>query len=153
RAWGAVTAAARPFAPRYFLARDGRAVVGAALILRPRALGPLVAPMAIVERGPVVADLENLERVLVPLLPAARPRGIAGLKVMPYWADAEAIECERVLAAAGFRRSQTLDGAHAVTMRIDLCGKTADEIFAGSERAKLRNQLRKAESLGVVARR
>jgi lipid II:glycine glycyltransferase (peptidoglycan interpeptide bridge formation enzyme) len=48
---------------------------------------------------------------------------------------------------------QELDGAHASTLRVDVGGKDDDAILAGSERKKLRYELKNAEKAGARVRR
>lgn len=153
RAWAPVAVAGRRFVPHYFLARRGGSVVGAALILRPRAVGPVLLPVAIVERGPVTAEVDDLPDVLAALRRALRRRGVIRLQVMPYWADREADLATRHLARAGFRSVQAFDGAHARTLRVELVGKTDATVFAGKPGEALRRKLRQAEKAGATARR
>ena len=152
-AWAKVAVAGRPRVARFFLAREGERVVGAAVVLRPRAVGPLLTPVAILERGPVCADPADLERVLRALVGAARRSGAARIAVMPYWADDDAARAEASLARAGFRDVQELDGAHASTLRLDIDGKDDGAILAGADRKKLRYELRTAERAGATVRR
>jgi hypothetical protein len=155
RAWVPAALAGRRFAARWFLARGDRdaRVIGAALVLRVRAFGPFTAPMAIVERGPVVADLADLGDVLGALRRACLARGILRLQVMPYWADDDADEAERILARSGFACVHTPASAHARTLRVTLAGKDGDAIFAGKAGESLRRKIRQAEKAGCVARR
>jgi lipid II:glycine glycyltransferase (peptidoglycan interpeptide bridge formation enzyme) len=151
-AWAPVATAGKKRAARFFLARSGGRVVGAALVLRPNA-GPLVAPVALVERGPVVDEIESLCDVLVALVSTARLHGVARITAMPYWAGDDAERAEAALARAGFTNVQELDGAHASSLRVDVGGKTDDAILAGSERKKLRYELKNAERAGATVRR
>jgi lipid II:glycine glycyltransferase (peptidoglycan interpeptide bridge formation enzyme) len=137
---------------RFFLAREGARVVGAALVLRQMA-GPLPLPAIIVERGPVVDDPKDVSRVLASLLAAARRNGVLRVQVMPYWAGVDAANVERLLTEQRFRCVQDLGGAHAVTLRLDIAGKSDEAILAGKERESLRRELRKAEKAGATARR
>ncbi len=152
RAWGPVAIAGRPATLRYFLAREGGRVIGAAMIVRPMA-GPLPLPVAILERGPVVADPEDVGRVVQALVGKARLHGVARVQVMPYWAGDDVAKVESQLAAAGFTKVQEADGAHAVTLRMDIGGKADDAILAGKERESLRRKLRQAEKAGATVRR
>jgi lipid II:glycine glycyltransferase (peptidoglycan interpeptide bridge formation enzyme) len=154
RAWASVATAGRRLVPFHFLARDAAgAVVGAALVLRPRVVGQLAGPVAIVERGPVVAQPQDLSRVIPALVRAAQKHGVVRVQVMPYWADAEADVATRALAASRMRDVQSLDGAHAATLRIDIANKSDDEILAGKDKKKLRYELKHAEKLGARVRR
>ena len=152
RAWGPVASAGRPVSLRYFLARDEGRLVGTALVLRPMA-GPLPLPVAIVERGPVCRDPADVTRVAAALVAQARAHGVARVQVMPYWAGDDVAIVDSALAAAGFSRAQELDGAHAVTLRIDLAGKSDDAILAGKERESLRRKIRQAEKAGATVQR
>jgi hypothetical protein len=150
RAWAPVAVAGRRFTSRWLLVRGRGRVLGAALVLRPRAVGPLALPVAIVERGPVVDDLADLAEVLAALRRACPGR----VQVMPYWADDEADRAERILADAGFNASAAFDGAHARTLRVDLTDKKDEAaIFAGKQGESLRRKLRQADKAGAVARR
>ena len=152
-AWASVAVAGRRRHARFFLARRGGRAIGAAVVLRPRAWGPLLAPIAIVERGPVCADPSDLEIVVRALAREARRHGVARISVMPYWAGDDAVVAEAALARAGFRDVQARDGAHARTVRVDVGGRSDAEILAGPERKKLRYELRNAEREGIVVRR
>jgi lipid II:glycine glycyltransferase (peptidoglycan interpeptide bridge formation enzyme) len=151
RLWSGVACAGRPFEACLVLVRDaGGAVVGAAQVLRARA-GGLPLPYATIERGPVVAEPAALAGVLRAIARAARRRGIARLVVMPYWpAAAGALAA---LRAGGWRCIQTAAGAHAATLRLPLGGLAPDQLFAGSEHKKLRQEIRYAERAGARARR
>jgi Acetyltransferase (GNAT) domain len=140
RAWGPVAIAGRPMTLRYFLARDGGRVVGAATILRPMA-GPLPLPVAIVERGPVAADPADVGRIAQALV------------VMPYWAGDDVATVESQLAAAGFSNVQAPDGAHTVTLRLEIGARSDEAILAGKDRESLRRKLRQAEKAGATVRR
>ena len=153
RAWAALTTATRPLAARYVVVRDPARIVGSALVLRPRALGPLVAPVARVERGPVCANVADLARVLQAIVATSRRHGVARLQVMPYWTDGEAADAEAALARTGFRSVQGVDGAHVATLRIDVGGKSDAEILAGKDRETLRRKLRQAEKAGAIVHR
>jgi lipid II:glycine glycyltransferase (peptidoglycan interpeptide bridge formation enzyme) len=136
--------------PRWVLARDRGRIVGAALVLRPHLRG-LPLPAALVERGPVTHDPDDVERVAEALAQAARRRGIARVQLMPYWAGEDAARVEALLVRARFRRVQAFDGAHAMTLRMDIAGKD-DAILAGKEKEQLRRKLRQAEKAGAVVR-
>jgi lipid II:glycine glycyltransferase (peptidoglycan interpeptide bridge formation enzyme) len=154
RGWAKLATTGRRFDTRWFLAREaGGAVVGAALVLRPRAIGPLALPVAIVERGPVVAAPDDLARVVPAFVSVARKHGVARVQVMPYFADADAERAEAALAAAGLRDVQELDGAHAATLRLAIAGKTDDAILEGKDRKKLRYELKHAAKIGATVRR
>lgn len=146
RAWAPVAVAGRRFAVRYFLARRAGEVVGAGLVLRPRAVGPIVAPAAILERGPVVDRIEDLPDVLR----ALRRRLPGRVQVMPYFADEEAKAVERVLAENGFQSVHEFSSAHARTLRVDLMPK---DLFAGKAGESLRRKIRQAEKAGATTRK
>lgn len=153
RHWAKIATAAKPCAPRYFLARrDGR-VVGAALVLRTRILGALALPFAQIERGPVCDDPEDLPDVLESLLDQTRRHGILRLSVMPYWADEARPRIERLLKERGFSDVQSYAGSHVRALRLDLSSLSADGPFAGSEFTKLRKELRRSERAGATSRR
>jgi Acetyltransferase (GNAT) domain len=149
RAWAPVAVAGRRFVTRFLLVRRRGEVIGAALVLRPRAVGPFALPLAIVERGPVVDDLENLPEVLG----ALRRRCPGRVQVMPYWAEGDADHAERILARGGFRPVQDWGSAHARTLRVELAGRDEAALFAGKQGESLRRKLRQADKAGATARR
>jgi lipid II:glycine glycyltransferase (peptidoglycan interpeptide bridge formation enzyme) len=150
RAWAKLATASKPFAPIYFLARrDGR-VVAAALVLRTKLLLPL--PVAQIERGPVCDDPNCLPEVLVTLLHHARAHGILRLSVMPYWSGEEKPLVEEILRRQGFADRQTFGGRHARTLRLDLAQLPDDETFAGRALHQVRQNIRRAERAGAIAR-
>lgn len=152
RPWAEVARAGAHVRTSFAIVRREGTVVGAALVLRPVALG-LALPWAWVERGPVVADVASLAEVTRALARALRRRGVARLRVMPYWADDDAARAEGLLRAAGLRDVQTADGPHACTLRIDLAGATDADLFAGKSKEQVRWRARQAEKAGAVARR
>jgi hypothetical protein len=147
RAWADVAGSYRRIRKRFFLARKGARVVGAALVVRP---GPGPLPVGIVERGPVVDAPEDLPDVLAALRRATLARGMLRLLVMPYFGGDEADAIERMLHDARFRSVQAFDGAHARTLRVDLREK---DLFAGKAGESLRRKIRQGEKAGAVARR
>jgi hypothetical protein len=152
RSWVRLTTAAYPLRPRYFLARDGGGVVvGAAAALKFSGLGAAF-PAAWVERGPVVRDIAALPAVLAALTGVARRRWNVYLRVMPYFANKDVAEVEGCLVAAGFRNVQKPSGSHAATLRVEIGGLSDEEILAGSDRKKLRQELRIAARAGAKAR-
>lgn len=151
-AWAKVAVAGRPRTARFFIARSRGRIVGTALVLLP-AVGPLHAPVAVIERGPVCDDPADLDRVLAALVRVARRHGVVRLSAMPYWADEDAARAEASLVRAGFRDVQTPDGAHATTLRMDVGGKTDEAILAGKERATMRKWLNGASRVGATVRR
>jgi hypothetical protein len=146
-AWAAVAASdPRLTLSCVLLERDGR-LVGSALVSRPRVLGvPL--PWAWVDRGPVVADVDELPACLEALGRAALRRGVVRLGVMPYWAGEQASHAERLLAAARYRVVQRADGPHARTLRIGLTAAGSDPMDHGA----VRSRVRQAERAGALAR-
>jgi hypothetical protein len=152
RAWAKVARASRPCVARYFLARDGQRVVGAALLLR-TSVGPVPLPVASVDRGPVCASVEDVPRVVRALCRSARRRGVARLSVMPYWAGDEAAKVSRDLEALRFRDVQEPDGAHATTLRVDIAGKSDDALFAAFVRDQVKKRSKIAEKAGARARK
>jgi hypothetical protein len=151
RAWENVALASRPCSARYFMAREGGAVVGAALVLRAKA-GPLPLPVATIDRGPVVNDPADAPRVLDALLRATRAHGIARLSVMPYFEGEAAERIAKTLLEKGFRDTQTFDGAHVKTLRVEIGQKTDQEIFAGKVRQQVRWRAGQAEKAGARGR-
>jgi hypothetical protein len=151
RAWEPVACTTRPCRVRYFLARDGERVVGAALVLR-ASIGPVSLPLAAVDRGPVLADPGDAPRVLDALARAARRRGVVRLVVMPYLVDEAAERVTRALRAARFRDVQAPGGAHTSTVRLELSGKSDEALFAGKAREQVRYAARQAEKGGARAR-
>jgi lipid II:glycine glycyltransferase (peptidoglycan interpeptide bridge formation enzyme) len=152
RAWAEVArAGARVRTSFAVVRREGR-LVGSALVLRPVALG-VALPWAWVERGPVVADVAALADVTRALGRALRRRGVARLRVMPYWAGDEAERAETQLRSAGLHDVQTADGPHACTIRLDLRVATDAELFAGKSKEQVRWRAKQAEKAGAVARR
>jgi lipid II:glycine glycyltransferase (peptidoglycan interpeptide bridge formation enzyme) len=151
RPWAAIARAGAQVKP-YFavLRRDGK-IVGTALVLRPVVLGvPL--PWAWTERGPVVDDVALLGEVVRALARALRGRGVARLRVMPYWSGANAERAEAVLRSVGLRLVQTPDGPHASTLRLAL-DVGAAELLGGKNKGQVRWRSRQAERAGATARR
>jgi lipid II:glycine glycyltransferase (peptidoglycan interpeptide bridge formation enzyme) len=151
-AFADVAVAGKRQMPTFFVAHEGQEVAGVAVVLRPRAFGPFVAPVAIVQRGPVCGHRSRLEPVLRALVKTARDHGVARIAVMPYWSGEDAAHAEGVLAATGFRNVQEPSGSHACTLRLDIGGKSDCEILSGNERKKLRYELRSAARAGVTVR-
>jgi hypothetical protein len=150
RSWAKVVTAAKPVIPSYFLARHDGRVVAAALILRTKLLLPL--PVAQIERGPVCDDPNCLPEVLGSLLHQARRHGILRLSVMPYWSGEEKTQVEGILSKHGFADRQTFGGRHARTLRLDLAQLPDDEPFAGRALHQVRQNIRRAERAGAIAR-
>jgi len=152
RMWSALATAGRPLLARYFIARDDDKVVGAGLVLQPHA-SILRAPVAKMERGPVCDDPERVAGVARAFARAARVRGIARTTVMPYWSEDAVDAVERALAEVRYRSVQELDGAHTYTLRLAIGGTKSDaDVLAGSERKKLRSELKQAEKNGATVR-
>jgi len=152
RPWAEIARAGALVTTRFALVRDGRDAVGAALVQRPSWAG-LRLPWAAVERGPVVREPGALAEVTRVLRRALRRRGVARLRVMPYWSDEGAATAEAALRDAGLRDVQRPDGAHACTLRVALGGRPDAQLFAGGDREQLRKRIRQAERAGAVARR
>jgi hypothetical protein len=154
RAFWRVAREARSSTARYVLVRDRGHVIGTALVTRAR-FGPLSLPWAEVDRGPVCQNPSDLARVASALARKARAHGVLRLSLMPYWADADADAASRALLSAGFRETQRHDGAHALTLRIDLSrsGQGEEVLFAGPGRERLRRRFTQATKAGAVARR
>ena len=126
--------------------------MGAALVQRPRVAG-VSLPWAWIDRGPVVERVEDLAPVTRAVARALRARGVARLRISPYWAAEEAARAEAVLHADGWRDVQTFDGPHASTLRLTLAGKSEAELFAGKVREQVRWRAGQATKAGAVARR
>jgi hypothetical protein len=152
RAWAPVACADTRAVCRFALVRDVGRVIGAALVLRPRIAG-IPVPWAWIERGPVVANVEDLGRVTTAIARAARSRGVARLRVMPYWANEDAERAERSLRLLGGQDSQKLDGAHASTLRLDIGGRTDAELIAGKNKEQVRWRAKQAGKAGATTRR
>lgn len=153
RAWAKVEVATHRVVPWLFRVHRGSELVGAALVLRPKIAFQLGLPVASVSRGPVVASLDDLARVLDVLRATLVRRGVLRMTVMPYWADDDAVRAETILREAKFESVQKADGAHARTLRVDLRGKDDATVFGGKSGESLRRKLRQAEKAGVTARR
>src|SRR5262249_8518012 len=141
RAWADVARAGAHVKARFALVREpgrpgGGPLVGAAMILRACAAG-MVLPRAWIERGPVVAHVEQVAPVTAAIASAARRRGVAHLGVMPYWARDAAALAERWLEGIGFRNVQRPDGAHMCTLRISVGGLSDAELFAGKSKEQV----------------
>jgi lipid II:glycine glycyltransferase (peptidoglycan interpeptide bridge formation enzyme) len=151
RAWGNVARAGGHVTPNMIVVSEGGRVLGTALLLRAH-VACVGLPWAWIERGPVVRRLEDLGPVLQCLGREARSRGIAKLRVMPYWDGDDAQGAERALRAQGYRDVQQPDGAHATTLRLDLTG-SEEQLFSGSSMDQVRWRTRQAERAGARARR
>jgi hypothetical protein len=152
RAWAPVAEASRPCRVRYFLAREAGRIVGTALLMR-ASIGPVVLPFARVDRGPVCGRAADVSRVLEALAQVARRHGVVHLGVMPYWAGEAAAGVAAALRETRFRDVQRPDGAHASSLRIDLTGRSDEELLAGADRAPLRRMWREALRAGATVRR
>jgi hypothetical protein len=150
-AWAEVARAGAHVAPRFIRVRSAGRLVGTALMLRP-VIGGVPLPWAWIERGPVVAHIDDLGAVTAVIARASLARGILRLRVMPYWADSEASVAEEQLREVGFREAHRADGAHACTLRIDIGRKTDAELFAGKSKSQIRWRARQAEKEGARAR-
>lgn len=152
RAWAEVARAGAHVGTRLAVAREGGRVVGTALVLRPRVAG-VGLPWAWVERGPVVAEIGRLAEVTRGLARALRQRGVARVRVQPYWAGDAAAQAEEALRSIGLRDVQTPDGPHACTLRLSLTGKSDAQLFAGKSKEQVRWRAKQADKAGAVARR
>jgi len=152
RPWAEVARAGANVRTGVAMVRDEGRLVGCALVLRPVALG-LTLPWAWVERGPVVADVASLAEVMRALGRALRRRGVARLRVMPYWADGDAARAEGLLRSVGFSDVQTADGPHACTLRLGLRDVAEADLFAGKSKEQVRWRAKQAAQAGAVARR
>jgi hypothetical protein len=151
RSWAAIARAGAEVQVRFAMVRDQGRLVGTALVLRPNLLG-MGLPWAWVERGPVVAEVALLRDVTRVLSRALRRRGVARLRVMPYWADGDAVRAEQALRSIGLYDVQTPDGPHACTLRVTLDVRDGDP-FAGKTKEQVRWRARQAEKAGAVARK
>jgi GNAT acetyltransferase-like protein len=150
-AWAEVARAGARVAPRFFLVRSAGRLVGAAMILRPEIAG-VALPWAWIERGPVVGCMDDLAAVTAAITRTALARGVLRLRVMPYWIDAEARQAEDELRSIGFRQAHRPEGAHACTLRMDIAGRTDEELFAGKIRSQIRWRMKQAQREGAKAR-
>jgi lipid II:glycine glycyltransferase (peptidoglycan interpeptide bridge formation enzyme) len=150
--FAALLTAGRVFSPRYFIARRGEHIVGAAQVLRAKLPGPLSlpAPAVVIERGPVTASVGDLPFVLRALRRQLLLRGVVHAQIMPYWAGSAVPEVEASLARAGYVPSQQNDGAHACTLRIAL--ERDQDPLGGSALSKLRSMLRQCDRANVQTR-
>ena len=145
--------AAQPgVAQRYLLVHERGRVIGAARLLR-RLHGVLRSPAAIIERGPVVNDANDLNRVLPVMMNAIRWHGIDKLRIQPYFAGIDAHVAQAAASLHGFTASPELDGPHTSTLRLQLGGVARDQLFAGRQHSDLRREARKATAAGLVVRR
>jgi hypothetical protein len=152
RAWAEVARAGAHVATGFAIVRDAGRMMGAALVTRTCA-AVLRLPWASIERGPVVADVSELAGVARAIASALARRGLAHIRMMPYWAGRDATAAEAGLRLAGMRDVHRLDGPHARTLRIDLAGKSDAELFAGKSKEQIRWRSSQAQRAGAVARR
>ncbi len=145
--------AAQPgVAQRYLLVRDRGRVIGAARLLR-RMHGVVPSPSAIMERGPVVHDVDDLHNVLPAMLSAIRWHGIERLRIQPYFVGAEGVAACAAAAKQGFTASADQTGPHTASLRLNLKGVAHKDIFAGRQHSDLRREARKATAQGQLVRR
>ena len=137
---------------RYLLMRKRGRVIGAARLLR-RMHGRLPSPSAIIERGPVVDDVNDLNIVLPAMLGAIRWHGIDRLRIQPYFLGAEAIAARAIGLLHGFTTSDDLTGPHTLSLRLQLKGVSSKELFASRQHSDLRREARKAKAQGQTVRR
>lgn len=137
---------------RYLLVRERGRVIGAARLLR-RMHGRLPSPSAIIERGPVVHDVNDLNIVLPEMMRAVRWHGIDQVRIQPYFLGDEAIAARAIGALHGFTTTDDLTGPHTASLRLQLKGVTSKELFAGRQHSDLRREARKATAQGQTVRR
>jgi len=152
RAWSDVARAAGHVATSFAVVREGDRIAGTALVLRPR-IASVPLPWARIERGPVVAQVGELAPVTRAIARSLRRRGVARLRVMPYWAGDDAERAEQALRSLGMRDVQTADGPHASTLRLTLGGRSDAELFAGKSKEQVRWRAGQAAKAGAIARR
>lgn len=145
RAWAMMGVVGRPMVPWYFLLRVSGEIRAAAVVRRVKGVGPLYVPSASIERGPVLAQPEDLHQALQALLRATHRAGILRLSLMPYLHGDQIKAAEGTLRALRFSSTQRLDGAHARTLRFPLEG--ADRLSK-----KVRAETRRAEREGASSR-
>lgn len=152
RAWSEVAQAGGHVAARLAVVRDAEGIVGTALVLRPRVAG-LSLPWAWIERGPVVAQVDRLGAVTRSIARSLRRRGVARLRVMPYWSGDDATTAELALRSIGMRDVQAADGPHASTLRLTIGGLYDEALFAGKSKEQVRWRAGQAKKVGALARR
>jgi vancomycin resistance protein VanK len=152
RAWARVAEASGPVSTSFVVVRDGPRVVATALVRRP-CVARVALPWASIDRGPVVAEPGLLGDATRAMAGALRARGVLRLRLMPYWTEGDAVRAEEALRTSGWKDAQHPSGAHAVTLRLPLTGKTDAEIFAGGAREQLRRRVTQAARAGAVGRR
>lgn len=152
RAWSEVARAAGHVVTRFAVVRDGDHIAGTALAIRPRVAG-VSLPWAWIERGPVVAQVEDLARVTRAVARSLRRQGVAWLRVMPYWSGPDAERAELALRSLGMRDVQKADGPHASTLRLAIGGVDAEALFAGKSKEQVRWRAGQAKKAGALARR
>ena len=137
---------------RYIVVRDqGRIIATAALLRGMR--GPLRSPTAVIERGPVVDDVADLDRVLPAIRRATQWHGIDQLRIQPNFAHADAAAAITIAERHGFVPTGDLEGPYSTTLRVQLAGIDRAAIFAGSDLSETRRCARKAREGGAVVRR
>lgn len=131
----------------FFLCRDGAELIGTAVVRRSRLAAG--AALATVQRGPLVADPERLERVVAALKQALKEAGFSSLVLGPRFAGEARGAAAEALARCGFAplpaREQAL---HAVTGRIPLGGGEDDLLARFKQRG--RRAIRKAAERATV---
>jgi hypothetical protein len=148
--WQAVQSSGR-VGVRYMIVRDGKKVIGTARILR----GERVywrSPDVIIERGPVVDDVEKLDLVLPAIMSSARRHGIDQVRIQPYWTSDEAVRAAQLAQKHGFSIDTRFDGPHTETLRVTLPVAPTTDIFAGSQYASLRRHAAVATRQGLAVR-
>lgn len=133
----------------HFQVRDGEAVLSRGLMRFRRVLPG--AALAAVQRGPALADLSDLPRVLTALEQAARKRGAVGLTVNPYILGDDVAVATRMLEGQGYERvPRDLQNFPTTTAMLDLT-LDDDTLMAGMTQTG-RRHLRKAIKAGVTCR-
>jgi hypothetical protein len=152
RAWSEVARAAGHVVTRFAVVRDGERIAGTALVLRPRVAG-VALPWAWIDRGPVVAEVDRLAPVTRAIARSLRRRGVAWLRVMPYWSGTNAEAAEVALRSIGMHDVQKADGPHASTLRLAIGGQSDADLFSGKSKEQVRWRASQAAKAGAVARR
>jgi hypothetical protein len=138
-------------AVRHLIVRDGKRVIGTARMLRGQRHF-LRSPDVLIERGPVVDNVNDLDRVIPAIVRAARMHGIDQLRIQPYWVGDAGARAAEICAHHGFVSDAGVDGPHTETLRLALTSTLSEEIFATTTHASLRKHGRYAGNQGLVVR-